>query len=168
MEEALYLMAMRHLFHFSFTVSDIEQSIIFYRDALGMELVHRQTQHNEYTSKLVGLPNAHLLVAQFKFPHVPAFSGHVLELVQYIHPPGIKLDARTMNTGSAHMAFNVEDADAEYERLSTMGVRFRNPPISITQGINIGGKAAYFLDPDDITLEMMQLPAERIIKALFS
>lgn len=28
--------------HFSFTVSDIERSIHFYRDVLGMELVHTQ------------------------------------------------------------------------------------------------------------------------------
>ena len=42
--------------HFSFTVSDIEQSILFYRDVLGMELMHRQEQANEYTRKFVGYP----------------------------------------------------------------------------------------------------------------
>ena len=44
--------------HFSFTVSNIEQSIFFYRDVLGMELMHRQEQANEYTRKFVGYPDA--------------------------------------------------------------------------------------------------------------
>ena len=35
--------------HFSFTVSDIEQSIRFYRDVVGLELVHTQEQANPYT-----------------------------------------------------------------------------------------------------------------------
>ena len=57
--------------HFSFTVSDIEQSIRFYRDVLGMELVHRQEQANEYTRKFVGYPDAHLKVAQFRIAGLP-------------------------------------------------------------------------------------------------
>lgn len=154
-------------FHFSFTVSDIEQSIVFYRDLLGMQLVHRQVQDNAYTRQLVGYPDARLLVAQFKFKNLPATSGHVLELVQYTSPRGQKLDTRNVNIGSAHLAFLVDDADQEYERLAAHGVRFRNPPATITEGINKGGKAAYFLDPDDITLEVLQVPSERLVKAWF-
>ena len=157
----------RTVFHFSFTVSDIEKSIRFYRDLLGMELVHRQVQDNAYTCQLVGYPDARLLVAQFKFRNLPAISGHVLELVQYVRPPGVRLDTRTQNVGSAHMAFLVDDAEQEYERLTRLGVRFRNPPVAITEGINKGGKAAYFLDPDEITLELLQVPPQRLVTALF-
>lgn len=154
-------------FHFSFTVSDIEQSIAFYQDLLGMQLVHRQIQDNAYTRQLVGYPDARLLVAQFKFKNLPAISGHVLELVQYESPPGQKLDTRSINVGSAHLAFLVDDADMEYDRLTRQGVRFRNAPAVITEGINQGGKAAYFLDPDDITLEILQVPSQRLWRAWF-
>ena len=44
------------VWHFSFTVSDMEAAITFYRDVLGWDLVHRQVQHNEYTARLVGYP----------------------------------------------------------------------------------------------------------------
>ena len=44
--------------HFSFTVSDIERSIDWYTRVLGLEFVHRQRQDNEYTRKLVGIPDA--------------------------------------------------------------------------------------------------------------
>ena len=145
--------------HFSFTVSDIEQSILFYRDVLGMELMHRQEQANEYTRKFVGYPDAHLKVAQFRIAGLPtARSGHVLELVEYVAPRGQKVDTQTKNTGTAHLAFQVDDVWAEYERMLALGVRFRSEPIAIAAGINKGGFTCYFLDPDDITLEIIQAP----------
>jgi catechol 2,3-dioxygenase-like lactoylglutathione lyase family enzyme len=145
--------------HFSFTVSDIERSVAFYRDVLGMELVHRQEQANAYTRKLVGYPDAHLLVAQFRIHGAPiARSGHMLELIEYVAPVGEKLDTRTFNTGAAHLAFEVDDIHAEYERMKALGVRFRSEPVAIEAGINTGGFTCYFLDPDDITLEIIQPP----------
>jgi len=145
--------------HFSFTVSDIERSVVFYRDVLGMELVHRQVQDNAYTRKLVGYPDAHLLVAQLRIKGAPVGrSHHLLELIQYVAPKGEKVDTRTVNTGTAHLALEVDDIAAEYERMSALGVRFRHVPVAIEAGINKGGYACYFLDPDDITLELLQAP----------
>ncbi|HEX9114566.1 MAG TPA: VOC family protein [Anaerolineae bacterium] len=145
--------------HFSFTVGDIERSILFYRDTLGLELVHRQEQANAYTRKFVGYPDAHLRVAQFRIAAWPVpRSGHLLELVEYVAPRGVKVDTRTLNPGTAHLAFEVEDLAAEYERLRGLGVRFRSEPVAIEAGINRGGYTVYFLDPDDITLEMIQPP----------
>jgi lactoylglutathione lyase len=145
--------------HFSFTVSDIEQSILFYRDVLGMELVHTQEQANAYTRRLVGYEDAHLKVAQLRIKvGPPSRSGHMLELVEYVAPRGVKVDTRTKNTGTAHLAFEVDDIHAEYARMAGLGVRFRSEPVAIEAGINKGGFTCYFLDPDDITLEMMQPP----------
>ena len=46
--------------------------------------------------------------------------------------------------GEAHLAIAVEDADAEYRRLSALGVEFLSPPNAIVAGVNIGGKCCYF------------------------
>ena len=43
--------------------------------------------------------------------------------------------------------------------MTTLGVRFRSDPVAIEAGINRGGFTCYFLDPDDITLEIIQPPA---------
>ena len=140
--------------HFSFTVSDIEQSIRFYRDVVGLELVHTQEQANPYTCKLVGYPDAHLKVAMFRIAdaHVGR-SGHMLELIEYVAPRGEKLGTMTKNTGAAHLAFEVDDIFAEYERMAALGVRFRSSkPVAIEAGRNNGGFTVYFLDPDNITL----------------
>ena len=151
------------VWHFSFTVSDIDQSIAFYRDILGLELVHTQEQSNPYTRKLVGYPDAHLRVAMFKTPAGTCSpSNHVLELVEYVAPEGIDIDTSTVNVGSAHMAFVVDDIFATYEAWRQQGVRFKSDPVTIESGMNEGGYTVYFLDPDDITLEIIQPPRHRL------
>jgi lactoylglutathione lyase len=148
------------VWHFSFTVSDLEQSIAFYRDILGMQLVHTQEQSNPYTRKLVGYHDAHLRVAQLKTPaDTCSPSTHVLELVEYVAPPGSKIDTSTCNVGAAHMAFVVDDIFATYAAWRERGVRFKSDPVAIEAGVNQGGYTVYFLDPDDITLEIIQPPA---------
>jgi catechol 2,3-dioxygenase-like lactoylglutathione lyase family enzyme len=150
--------------HFSFTVSDIERSIEWYTRVLGLELVHRQRQDNEYTQKLVGIPGAVLEVAQFAVPGVPpARSTHMLELVQYLTPHGRDLgDLATNSVGCAHLALLVDDIHERHERMVEQGVVFRNPPVAITAGANRGGFACYFHDPDGITLELLQPSPERV------
>ena len=151
------------VWRFSFTVSDIDQSINFYRDILGLELVHTQEQSNPYTRKLVGYPDAHLRIAMFKTPaDTCSSSHHVLELVEYVAPEGTTLDTSTRNVGSAHMAFVVDDIFATYEAWRRQGVRFKSDPVAIESGVNQGGYTIYFLDPDDITLEIIQPPTHRL------
>jgi catechol 2,3-dioxygenase-like lactoylglutathione lyase family enzyme len=146
--------------HFSFTVADIERSVDFYTRVLGMKLVHRQIQDNEYTRKLVAYPDASLKVAQLTIDGLPPVrSGHLLELVEYASPQCEPTDTATCRPGSAHLAVQVDDAWAEYERMKGEGVRFKSEPVAIQAGINKGGYACYFLDPDDITLELLQAPA---------
>jgi len=147
------------IFHFSFTVSDIEQSKDFYGRVLGLELVHEMHHNHPYTSKQTGFPNADLLVAAYRIPGVQAASStHVLELIQYRNPRGGRLDTRTNNVGSAHLAFAVRDLDREYNRLKKEGVVFRSSPVLIEAGANKGGYTVYFQDPDEITLELVQMP----------
>jgi catechol 2,3-dioxygenase-like lactoylglutathione lyase family enzyme len=151
------------VWHFSFTVSDLDRSIGFYRDLLGFELVHTQEQANEYTRRLVGYPDASLRVAQFAVPGQPrGVSTHDLELVQYLSPKGERGSREICNPGAAHMAMTVDDIHERYERFVAAGVEFVSPPNEITAGVNAGGYTCYFRDPDDIVLELVQPPAHRL------
>lgn len=150
---------MRGVWHFSFTVADIDRSVDFYSRVLGLELVHRQEQSNAYTAALVGFPDASLRIAQLRVPGQPrGLSSHDLELVEYVEPPGTPYGGGRNRPGASHMAFTVEDALAEYDRLRNEGVRFVSAPQAITAGVNKGGYTCYLLDPDDITLELVQPP----------
>jgi catechol 2,3-dioxygenase-like lactoylglutathione lyase family enzyme len=157
---------MHGVWHFSFTVSNLDTSIAFYTKQLDFELIHIQEQSNEYTQRLVGYPDAHLRIAQLVVPGQPrGLSSHDLELVEYLSPRGVRGDAGICNPGAAHLALTVDDIHARYERLTAAGARFYSPPNVITAGINEGGFTCYFEDPDQIVLELVQPPAHRLTGA---
>ena len=146
--------------HVSFTVRDLESSVKWYTEALGLEYVRGQVQENEYTSRLVGFPNARLKVAQLRVPGEPLGpSGHHVELIEYERPRGEDIPLDTNRTGVGHWAFVVDDLQAEFTRLKALGVRFKSEtPNQISEGVNRGGGSIYLLDPDGITLELHQPP----------
>ncbi len=147
------------LWHVSFTVSNLEAAVKWYTEVLGLEYVRGQIQANAYTSKLVGFPDIHLKVAQLRVPGlaVPR-SQHHIELIEYVHPRGEDIPLDTNRKGVAHWAFQVDDMLAEYTRLKALGVHFKSEPNYIAEGVNKGGYAVYFTDPDGFTLELIQPP----------
>jgi lactoylglutathione lyase len=137
----------------------MDRSIRFYRDDLGLELVHEQEQANEYTRTFVGYPDAHLRIAQFAIASAEhPRSGHVIELVQYLSPQGEPVHPERYQPGAAHLAFQVSDTRAMHERLAARGVHFISEPVAITAGINAGGATVYLEDPDGNTLEFVTAP----------
>lgn len=151
---------MRGVWHFSFHVEDIDRSVDFYERVLGLELVHRQDQSNEYTAALVGFPDASLRIAQLRVPGQPrGCSSHDLELVEYVAPRGKPRGGGRNRPGASHLAFAVTDIRATHDRLVALGVSFVSAPQAITAGVNKGGYACYLIDPDEITLELVQPPS---------
>jgi catechol 2,3-dioxygenase-like lactoylglutathione lyase family enzyme len=150
--------------HFSFTVSDIEESVEWFERVLGLEVVHRQRQDNAYTRLLVGMPDATLEVALLRVPGVPSGpSTHHLELIQYVSPVGAGPRPTPSNdVGASHLALMVTDIHRRYERMCEQGVAFRGPPVEITEGTNKGGFACYFEGPDFLTFELLQPSQERL------
>jgi catechol 2,3-dioxygenase-like lactoylglutathione lyase family enzyme len=54
--------------HTGITVSDLEQSLTFWRDVLGFELSHRAHQKGELAEQITGVPGAEILIAVVKAP----------------------------------------------------------------------------------------------------
>jgi catechol 2,3-dioxygenase-like lactoylglutathione lyase family enzyme len=149
-------MAVAGIFHTGLTVSDLDRSIAFYRDLLGLELVAQWDSSQPYLRAVVGYPDAELRIALLRLPQRGDGPGHHVELLEYRRPRGARGDAHTYNPGNAHIAFMVDDLDATYAELAAKGVRFKSAPVEITHGRNTGARAVYLFDPDDITLEMIQ------------
>jgi lactoylglutathione lyase len=155
-------MSVAEIFHTGITVSDLDRSVAFYRDVLGLELVTQWDSSQPYLRAVVGYPDAELRIALLRLPGgvQAGRSGHHIELLEYRTPRGVRGDSRTFNPGNAHVAFMVTDLDATYAEMKAKGVRFKSAPVAVTHSRNAGGKAVYFLDPDDVTLELIQ-PAPR-------
>lgn len=139
--------------HVGLTVSDIEQSIRFYTDLLGLELVRRRIADAPYIAEQTGYPGARLAAASLA---ASGKAGPSLEVVEYLEHAGSPADQATNRPGNSHLCFQVDDIRAMYDRLTAAGVRFKTPPVTITSGPNEGGFVAYFYDPDGHTLELFQ------------
>jgi len=72
------------LHHTGYTVSDLDRSVAFYRDLMGLEVIAQQEKQGGYLAAIVGYPDAHVKMAHLRAPA----SGHVLELFEYVAPEG--------------------------------------------------------------------------------
>lgn len=144
------------LHHVGLTVSDIEASIRFYRDLLGLELVGRRPRvRAPYIAQQTGYDGVEMSVASF---HVSRETGQSLEVVQYLTEGGPAADQSTNRPGNSHLCFTVDDLRKCHRELQDQGVRFKSEPVNITAGPNEGGLVVYFLDPDGHVLEFFQPP----------
>ena len=144
--------------HLGMTVSDIQRSIAFYRDTLGMTLIgRREYVEADYVAKQTGYEGVRLSVASFR---VCPDSPNSLEVVQYLNHTAEPVDTSTNRPGGTHLCLLVDDLEAAYDHLQSQGVRFKSTPVEITAGPNRGGKVIYFFDPDNYVLEMFE-PAKK-------
>lgn len=145
------------LHHVGLTVADIERSIAFYQDTLGMTLIRQRPRvDNDYIQLQTGIPGVVLSVASFR---VSDASLQSLEIVQYLTHAAPPAETATNQAGTSHLCLTVSDLRACYAGLSAKGVRFRSEPVTITAGPNTGGLGVYFYDPDGNTIELFQPPS---------
>ena len=146
----------RGIHHTGYTVSDLDRSLEFYRDLLGLEVIATQEKEAGYLAAIVGYPDAHVRMAHLRV----AGSEHVVELFEYLAPAGARpgsLEPR--DVGTSHLCLLVDDLPSLYRRLREAGVdTFVSPPVEVDTGINTGGYALYLRDPDGIPVELFQPP----------
>ena len=138
--------------HFSFSVSNMEAALDFFRNALGMEASPIEDVAEENVRKIVGFPDARLRISMVSIP-----GGNRIELIEYVAPHGTPVDSATCNPGAAHVALQVDDIEKMYKALSSRGIKFINPP---EWGPGPGGTGtwgvSYLKGPDGITVEIME------------
>ncbi len=139
--------------HTGITVKDIDKAVLFYRDILGLELKVPPTDPVDglELSIGVGVPGACLRQAVLE-------SGDAgIELFEYLSPvPEFQSPVPINNPGPGHVAFEVDDIHAEYQRLRGLGVMFYSEPNFIAEGPLAGWKWVYFEDPDGVVLELVE------------
>jgi lactoylglutathione lyase len=148
-------MKIEGMYHVGFTVSDIERSVEFYRDVLGLSLYQRWTSTAEYLATITGFPEVKLEIALLKTPD----GGGMLELLQYASHPAPATPRETNRPGNAHLCLKVSDIHEACAELRRRGLRLISDPAEITAGVHQGGYGVYLRDPDGFTIELFQPPA---------
>ncbi len=135
--------------HTGISVMDLDRSISFYRDLIGMELLWRiDHKRGEALEKVVGLKEVDVSYAMLEG------RGGRIELFQYHSPMGVPHppERPVCDNGITHVAFQVEGIQEVYRRLKEAGVRFHSEPQEVREGVT----AAYMRDPDGIVVELVE------------
>jgi catechol 2,3-dioxygenase-like lactoylglutathione lyase family enzyme len=131
--------------HLGIPVSDLDQSLQFYHDALGLEIISVREVSGERISSGVQVPDARIKIALLE-------AGNArLELLQYLNPVGKRFDRQNNDIGATHIALNVADLQATYDRLQALGVSCNTSPFPSSYPEGWGW--FYACDPDGITVE---------------
>ena len=148
---------MAALAHTGFTVRDLDRSLAFYRDLLGMEVAFEQEQRGGYLAAIVGYPGAHVRMAHLAFPG----GGHRIELFQYVEPAPRGEASEPRDVGITHVCLAVDDIDAVFGRVVEACATAVSDPVLVDTGANAGGRGVYVRDPDGIVVELFQPPEGR-------
>ena len=124
------------LLHVMLRVGDLERSIGFYTDVLGMDLLRRKDYPDgRFTLAFLG--------------YGPESDTTVLELTHNWDTPSYDLGA-----GYGHIALGVDDIHAACSAIAERGGRVVRPPGPMKHGSTV---IAFIEDPDGYKVELIQL-----------
>ena len=115
--------------HTMVRVSDIDASLKFYRDALGLEEIRRtENEKGRYTLIFLAAPGQHDTPVELTYNWDP--------------------EVYTGGRNFGHLAYEVDDIYAFCEKVQKMGIVVNRPPRD--------GNMAFIRSPDNISIEILQ------------
>lgn len=134
--------------HFALNVSDMECSLTFYRDFIGMKVIFKVDFSDDRIGRIIGVPGAKCRVVHLKL------GDATLELFQYYRPIGKKIspDRRQCDNGFIHIGFKVTDIHKHIKQLKKRGIEFLGELVEIRPGAWV----VYFRGPDGEVCEFRQ------------
>lgn len=143
-------------------VQDIERSLQFYQDAIGMEVIYDNMVYSPRDAGSVENANSALRLVFLRAND--DFVG-ILGMMQYIKPAKeiVDLTDTSFRPGSIVLVFNSENIDESFAKAKAIeGVKVRSEPTLTTYpsydgSSTISVKVSVMQDPDGFTIELNQL-----------
>ena len=144
----------RSLDHVSVTAADLDASIAFYRDVLGLAYRDRGIADEPEVAEIMGADGATIEWAEFDLGR-----GQVLELIRFDRPVGASRRGPLWDPGATHIGIGLDDIEAVHARCVEAGVPTRSGPVTLTEeGDWNGVTTLYAIDPDGTWIELVQRP----------
>jgi catechol 2,3-dioxygenase-like lactoylglutathione lyase family enzyme len=132
--------------HVGLTVTDLDASIVFYRDIAGMELVRRYpVADDEWFQTLTENADA---VVEAVMMQLGEFR---IQLVRYHKGGGPGAHGHAVE-GGMHLCIDVDDVDATLARITALGQYHVGPMV---ERHPYGGRSFYVHDPDGVPVEFV-------------
>jgi catechol 2,3-dioxygenase-like lactoylglutathione lyase family enzyme len=145
---------MKALHHVGITVADLDASIRFYHDVLGLQFSNEPSPWFDglELGPAVGVPGAALRQVSL------LVGDTTLELLEYKSPPSeTTKPLPSNNIGASHVAFLVDDVEATKSELEAKGIEFFSDVNTVDDGVLAGWRWVYFADPDGYPLELVEV-----------
>lgn len=138
--------------HIGIVVTDMERSLRFYRDLLGLTIERNLIECGEYIDNMLSMKNVKVntikMSAKDKGPTL-------IELLEFkSHQSNSFANSEIAKIGASHVAFTVDDLDKTYSELITAGIKFNAPPQYSPDGY---AKVTFCHDPDGTPIELVQV-----------
>ncbi|UCG83690.1 MAG: VOC family protein [Dehalococcoidia bacterium] len=148
-----------HLHHVAISVKDIEKSLVFYRDALGLTVFKDEIISGPEVDTALMESNARVRMVLLMDE-----AGNMIELLDWLSPQVRERPPEHRNftsAGLAEVCFVVPNLQKAEEDLARYGLKFRTPIWPFGKGTDMfgGGYAEirYTEDPNGVPVELMQL-----------
>ncbi|MCH2131867.1 MAG: VOC family protein [Pirellulaceae bacterium] len=143
-------MVVKAIRHTGIVVSDMQASLHFYRDLLGLEVWADFKDDSQMVGDVTGVPGANIWMIKLK-----AEDGVSIELLQYLsHPQPVPEPRRAYDVGCNHVALQVDDLDALHEKMLAEGIEFNVAPTISSEGF---AKITYCRDPEGVLIELVEI-----------
>jgi lactoylglutathione lyase len=139
------------------TVSDLERSLRFYGETLGIERAQSQVSDQPYLALVTGVPGCRLKIG---FVRVDGDS-RPFELIEYIAPRSGRAATGFGIVGTFHLCWQVSNLDAVYNRLERQGVAFCAEPQQLVDGPWGEARGVFLADPDGSLVELIESPGDQ-------
>ena len=142
--------------HVGITVKDMDTSIAFYRDVLGLSFQGELIMEGKETDLLFAMENCKVRVAYLNGSE--NIMAPPVELIQFLGGEMIGNEVHLCKNSISEICFKVNDIDSVYQHLLENGVECLSSPqeFDFTDYGFGKSKALYFKDPDGIILELME------------
>jgi catechol 2,3-dioxygenase-like lactoylglutathione lyase family enzyme len=136
--------------HVGFSVRNIEESLFFWTQILGGELLCEGKMSGPIIDEVTGARGADVRMALLEL------AGIKIELLQYDNIKQPEESSAPYIPGYAHLAFIIEDLDSLLSKVSAYGWKTPGKPQTILSGPLQGTRVVYLQSPDGQTLELME------------
>jgi lactoylglutathione lyase len=144
--------AVTGFFHGGITVNDMDRSLVFYQEGLGLDQEFDRILDAPYLKAVLGLEFDHIRAVYLRIP-----GGGFVELLEYVGVERMPGASRPCDYGAGHLCLYVDDVASVHSRLVGLGFSARSPDVvDITAGPNAGARSVYMIDPDGYAVELFQ------------
>ena len=135
--------------HIGIVVTDMEKSLQFYRDLLGLKIKSLVDEEGKFLDNILAHENVKNRVAKLY-----AKNGNALVELIDSKSYGNKKDRDFFTIGTSHFAFTVDNLEKTYDYLVKNGVKFTAPPQQTPDGF---AKVTFCEDPDGTPIELVEV-----------